>query len=88
VDYLYHEATFLHELLPRAIQTNHTTAKQAGEIAKLAEVGQLIIGHFSSRYKETEPLLEEAQAVFPNTILAKEGLVLNLKNLINEPVAQ
>lgn len=86
VDYLYHEATFLHELLPRATQTNHTTAKQAGEIAKLAGVGQLIIGHFSSRYKETETLLAEAQAVFPNTILAKEGLVLDMNNLVNEPV--
>ncbi len=88
VDYLYHEATFLHELLPRATQTNHSTAKQAGEIAKAAQVGQLIIGHFSSRYKDVSPLLEEAQTVFPNTILAEDGLVLKFTNLVNEPVLE
>jgi ribonuclease Z len=81
VDLLYHEATFLHELLPRATQTCHTTAKQAGEIAKLANVGQLIIGHFSSRYKELAPLLSEAQLEFPKTILAEEGLCIELKDI-------
>ena len=73
VDLLYHEATFLDELIIRANQTNHSTSKQAGEIAKRANVGKLIIGHFSSRYKELEPLLNEAKAVFPNTVLAEEG---------------
>ena len=78
VDVLYHEATFLHELLPRANQTNHTTAYQAGLIAQKANVKTLIIGHFSSRYKELEPLLEEAKAVFENTILAEDGLVIQI----------
>jgi ribonuclease Z len=78
VEVLYHEATFLHELLPRAFQTNHTTAHQAGLIAHQANVGKLIIGHFSSRYKDLQPLLEEAQTVFPNTILAEDGLMIEL----------
>jgi ribonuclease Z len=74
VDFLYHEATFLHDLELRAFQTNHSTAKQAGQIARKANVGKLIIGHFSSRYKDLQPLLEEAQLVFPNTELAEEGI--------------
>jgi ribonuclease Z len=74
VDVLYHEATFLHELKTRATQTNHSTAKQAGEIAKRAKVGKLIIGHFSSRYKELDLLLEETKAVFLNTVLGEEGM--------------
>lgn len=71
---LYHEATFLHELLSRADQTHHTTAFQAAEIAKSTGAGKLLIGHFSSRYKSLQPLLEEAVSVFPNTELALEGV--------------
>jgi ribonuclease Z len=78
VDVLYHEATFLHELLPRATQTNHTTAYQAGLIAQKANVGKLIIGHFSSRYKDVEPLLEEAKTAFEHTVLAEDGLVIEI----------
>ena len=73
VDLLYHEATFLEDELPRARATGHTTARQAGQVAKLAGVGKLIIGHFSSRYMDLEPFLEEAQAMFPRTVLAREG---------------
>ncbi|HET6227860.1 MAG TPA: ribonuclease Z [Bacteroidia bacterium] len=72
-DLLYHEATFLHDLLPRAKETFHTTALQAGLIAQKAEVSQLMLGHFSARYKDLQPLLEEAQQNFPNTVLASEG---------------
>jgi ribonuclease Z len=71
---LYHEATFLHELLARADQTHHTTALQAAEVAKSTGAGKLLIGHFSSRYKSLQPLLEEAVSVFPNTELALEGV--------------
>lgn len=71
---LYHEATFLHDLLERAIFTHHTTALQAAEIAMNTGAGKLLIGHFSSRYKTLQPLLEEAAAVFPNTELALEGV--------------
>lgn len=78
VDVLYHEATFAESELARAIKTGHSTARQAAEIAKLAEVKKLVIGHFSSRYTNLTPLLEEAQTVFPNTELAKEGKVIEL----------
>ncbi|MCW3084364.1 MAG: Ribonuclease [Bacteroidetes bacterium] len=72
-DLLYHESTFLHGMLDRAKQTHHTTALQAGTIAKMAEVKKLMIGHYSARYKDLEPLLEEAKSVFENTVLAIEG---------------
>lgn len=70
---LYHESTFLHELLERANQTHHTTALQAAEVAKITNAEKLLIGHFSSRYKALLPLLEEASSVFKNTELALEG---------------
>lgn len=72
-DMLYHEATFLHEMLDRANVTHHTTALQAGEIAKMTGAVKLLIGHFSSRYKTLQPLLDEAKSVFENTELAIEG---------------
>jgi ribonuclease Z len=72
-DMLYHEATFLHELIDRAVETFHTTALQAGLLAKKANVKKLMIGHFSARYKELDLLLEEAQSEFNNTVLALEG---------------
>ncbi len=72
-DLLYHEATFLHDMLDRAKETFHTTALQAGKIATMAEVKQLMIGHYSARYKDLGPLLEEAGSEFANTILAVEG---------------
>lgn len=78
VDLLFHEATFAESEETRAKETFHTTASQAGKIAKEAQVKQLIIGHFSARYEEESTLLEEAQAVFPNTILAKENLCVKL----------
>jgi ribonuclease Z len=73
VNLLYHEATFMHNMLERAQKTYHTTALQAATIAQKAEVHQLMLGHYSARYKDLEPLLEEAKSVFSNTILAVEG---------------
>lgn len=73
VDLLYHEATFTREMLDRAAQTFHSTAEQAGEIARMAGAKRLVIGHFSARYRELNTLLEEARSVFPDTQLAKEG---------------
>lgn len=72
-DLLYHEATFLHEMLDRANVTHHTTALQAGEIANITGATKLLIGHFSSRYKTLQPLLDETKTVFENTELAIEG---------------
>ena len=73
VDLLYHEATFMDDMQKRAKETYHTTAKQAALVASKALVKKLIIGHYSARYNELEPLLEEAQTIFPNTVLAIEG---------------
>jgi ribonuclease Z len=73
VDILYHEATFLHDMVERAQATYHTTSRQAAELAK-KEVKKLLIGHFSARYKNLSLLLDEAKSVFQNTELALEGL--------------
>jgi ribonuclease Z len=73
VDLLYHESTFLHEKLERAIETMHTTALQAGAIAQKAAVKKLLIGHFSSRYDDLDVLLQEAKTQFGYTEIAAEG---------------
>ena len=73
VNMLYHEATYMKNNEERASLYFHSTAEQAATIAKMANVGQLIIGHFSSRYDHLEPLLQEAREVFSNTELAEEG---------------
>ena len=78
VDLLFHEATFMHEDAARAKETFHTTTLQAAEIARDAEVKQLVIGHFSARYENEALLLEETQSLFPNTLLAKENLRITL----------
>ncbi|MFZ4455153.1 MAG: ribonuclease Z [Bacteroidales bacterium] len=72
VDLLYHEATFAESEVVRAKLTMHTTAAQAAEIAKQAKVKKLIIGHYSARYMDLSVLLNEAQAIFPNTHLGDE----------------
>jgi ribonuclease Z len=72
-DLLYHEATFLHNMLDRANETHHTTALQAAQIALKVNAKKLLIGHFSARYKSLDELLDESQSVFPNTALAIEG---------------
>ncbi|MDH8702032.1 ribonuclease Z [Dysgonomonadaceae bacterium PH5-43] len=78
VDLLYHEATFSQQDIARAKETLHTSAKQAALIAKTANVKRLLLGHFSARYPDESVLLNEAQEVFPNTILAKEGMSLSV----------
>ena len=79
VDLLYHESTFANDYLQRAQQTYHSTAQQAAEIAQQAQVKQLILGHYSARYRDLTPLLNEAQAIFPNTALAYEGKTIEIK---------
>ncbi len=78
VDLLFHEATFTQSDIARAKETCHTTAAQAGEIARQAEAGQLVIGHFSARYEDEDILLKEAAAIFPQTILARENLKISV----------
>jgi ribonuclease Z len=77
-DLLYHEATFLHNMLDRAKETFHTTALQAGIIAKKSHAKKLVIGHYSARYKDLQPLLIEAKTEFENTILAIEGETISV----------
>jgi ribonuclease Z len=72
-DMLYHESTFLNNMLDRAQSTFHTTALQAGEVALQTHAKKLLIGHFSARYKTLNELLDEARSVFPDTELAVEG---------------
>lgn len=74
-DLLVHEATFAHDLADMAYKYHHSTARQAAELAKEAKARQLILTHFSSRYSSLEeltPLLEEAESIFPQTLLAQE----------------
>lgn len=78
VDLLFHEGTFAQCDAARAKETFHTTAMQAAQIAVEAEAKQLVIGHFSARYEDEGILLKEAQALFPNTLLAKENLRITL----------
>lgn len=78
VDLLYHEATFLSNLQARALQTGHSTAKEAGQMAQLSGAKRLLIGHYSARYTDFQELLNEARHVFPNTDAAEEGLSLHL----------
>ena len=87
VNLLYHESTFLHDRLARAEETFHTTAKQAGIIAAEAGVEQLMLGHYSARYDDLFPLLEEAKEQHENTILGQEGLKLELKGSLNARVS-
>ncbi len=71
VDVLYHEATFLHDLKEMADYTGHTTALEAARIARKANVGKLILGHFSNRYGDLSVFTDEARTVFPNSFLPK-----------------
>ncbi len=79
VSTLYHEATFTEEMKEWAVKTYHSTALDAAKIAKMANAGKLIIGHFSSRYKTTDQFLKEAQSEFKNTETAVDGKKYSIK---------
>ena len=80
VDLLYHEATFLDDMRETARLTGHSTAKQAAEIAKQADVGRLLIGHFSSRYDDSflANFEREARNIFLDTDIAEEGKIYDV----------
>lgn len=78
VDLLYHEATFMHDKISHAREKYHCTSIDAANIALKASAAKLLIGHFSARYDDLTPLLEEAQSVFKNTLLAEEGLTYEI----------
>ena len=71
---LYHESTFLEKDKDLAFKTGHSTAKEAAQIAKLADVKKLILGHFSSRYNDIKFFETEAKQIFSHTFLAKDGI--------------
>ena len=75
VNVLYHEATFLETEADKAPRTMHCTAKQAATIAKLANVKQLILGHYSTRYESIEMFKTEAETIFENVLLADDGKI-------------
>lgn len=74
-DVLYHETTFLESETDKAESTMHSTAKQAALIAQKANVKQLLLGHYSTRYANIELFHEEAVTIFPNVLLADDGRV-------------
>lgn len=73
VDVLYHEATYAADMRKTAKERGHSTTEDAAKVAKMAGVGRLLIGHFSSRYKDLSLLLDEARTMFPATDIAREG---------------
>lgn len=76
VDLLYHEATYADDCAQKARDRFHSTASEAARIARDAAAGTLMIGHFSNAYADESRHLAEARAIFPRTILAREGLTL------------
>ena len=78
IDLLYHESTFADEMEDRANLTHHSTATQAATIAKKAGVKKLLLGHYSTRYKDPTPLLDEARKIFDETYLTHEGETIYL----------
>ncbi len=75
VGILYHEATFLETEKHLSAKTKHATAKEAATIARMANVGKLILGHYSTRYRSINSFKEEAEEIFENVELADDGKV-------------
>lgn len=78
VDLLYHEATYTSDQAAKAHERGHSTAADAARIALKANAKRLMIGHYSKQYHSVEPLLDDARAIFPNTIAAQEGICINV----------
>ena len=81
VDLLYHETTFKKDLEERAYQTGHSTTLQAASIARKAEVKNLLIGHYSQRYKDFEELAQESKEIFNKVLISYSGLEIDFKKL-------
>jgi ribonuclease Z len=77
-DYLVFDSTFLDELKEKAIQTLHSTAKEAAVFAKNANVSNLILTHFSARYKDEKVLLDEAKTIHNSVIAANDQLKIDI----------
>lgn len=70
---VYHEATFLHEDVSKAVKTMHSTAKEAAKLAEQLEFGKLLLGHYSARYVNPKPIEEEARLFFKNAFAVEDG---------------
>lgn len=77
-DAIYHEATYMEQDVEKATARFHSTATQAATIAKKAGVKKLLLGHFSSKYKELEQFKEEAATIFPDVTVTVEGMAYDL----------
>jgi ribonuclease Z len=78
VSTLYHESTYIQDYESHARMYYHSTAAQAATVARDAQVGKLILGHFSARYEDENAILDEAKSIFPNSFLANEGAVFDV----------
>ena len=78
VDLLYHETTFTEDMADIASRTGHSTTVQAAQCALDAGVGQLVIGHYSSRFKDVSVYLDEVRRIFPSSVLAQEGMRIDV----------
>lgn len=78
VSTLYHESTYAEDNIEKARIYHHSTAAQAAIVARDANVGKLLLGHYSSRYRDESVLLDEAKAIFPNSYLTNEKLVFDV----------
>jgi ribonuclease Z len=79
VDLLYHESTFMDTDRDKALETKHSTAKQAAQMAKLCNAKKLLLGHFSARYRDLDLMLVEAKQYFDNVVLAIEGETIDVE---------
>ncbi len=78
VNLLYHESTYDASCADRARLYYHSTSQQAATVARDAHVGKLLLGHYSARYENEAGILSEARAIFPNSFLSDEGMVVEV----------
>jgi ribonuclease Z len=78
-DVLIHDCTLADELAEKAAESTHSTPSEAAEVAKHAGVKQLVLVHISPRYEEDTPLLEQARKIFPNTVVARDLMELEVR---------
>ncbi len=77
-DLIYHEATYASDLRALSRTTSHSTSEDAAKVALSAGAKKLVLGHFSSRYRSLDLLLDEARKIFPETFLAQEGMIFDI----------